>query len=259
MEQSKRPWGEYKVIGKTKIIKVNPESSLSLQYHIYREEFWQILSGSCIVTIDWNNFKAKPGDTFNIRKKQLHRIVTESEGVELLEIATGMVDEDDISRVEDVYGREDIYGRKLETKKTVAVSGYFDPLHIGHIELFKLAKTIGDKLIVIVNNDYQAELKKGNPFMKQKERMAILENLEIIDTVVLSIDKDRSVCKTLELVRPHIFANGGDRHTGEIPETAICKNLGIKLVDGLGNKIQSSSWLTGLHNKDADSKDIKTT
>jgi cytidyltransferase-like protein len=253
MEQSKRPWGEYKVIEKTKIIKVNPESSLSLQYHIYREEFWQILNGSCIVTIDGDDFKAKPGDTFNIRKKQLHRIVTESEGVELLEIATGIVDEDDIIRVEDIYGRES------EAKQTVAVSGYFDPLHIGHIELFKLAKTIGDKLIVIVNNDYQAELKKGNPFMKQKERMAILENLEIIDTVVLSIDKDRTVCKTLELVRPDIFANGGDRQVGEIPETTICKNLGIKLVDGLGKKIQSSSWLTGLHNKDADSKDIKTT
>lgn len=124
--------------------------------------------------------------------------------------------------------------------KIVAVSGYFDPLHIGHIEYFRLARGLGDKLIVILNNDEQAKLKKGNPFMSQEERKKILEALKYVDEVFISIDFDQSVCKSLRAVMPNIFAKGGDRFSYEIAEAQICRELGIEIVDGLGDKIQSS-------------------
>jgi len=127
--------------------------------------------------------------------------------------------------------------------KVVVVSGYFDPLHVGHIEYLKMAKSLGDKLIVILNNDKQAELKKSKAFMPEQERKIILEALKMVDEVFLSIDEDVSVCKSLEFIKPNIFAKGGDRFNNEIPEREICNKLGIKMVDGLGNKIQSSSWL----------------
>lgn len=127
--------------------------------------------------------------------------------------------------------------------KRVAISGYFDPIHVGHLELIHLAKQLGDKLIVILNNDAQAILKKGKPFMKQEERKKILKALRDVDEVFLSIDQDRTVCKSLEAVKPDIFAQGGDRNFGEVPETPICKEYNIEMVDGLGKKIQSSSEL----------------
>jgi len=127
--------------------------------------------------------------------------------------------------------------------KIVAVSGYFDPIHIGHIELFKLAKALGDKLIVIVNNDKQTEMKKGKYFMPVDERARIIQELSCVDEVFISIDEDRSVCESLRAVKPHVFANGGDRHNDEIPEAVVCRELGIEIIDGLGKKIQSSSEL----------------
>lgn len=135
---------------------------------------------------------------------------------------------------------------ETENKKVVAISGYFDPLHIGHLELIEKSKALGDKLIVIVNNDNQCTLKKGKPFMPQEERMEIVKAIKGVDEVFLSIDQDKSVCKSLEAVKPNIFAQGGDRHQEEVPETPICKRLGITQVDGMGEKIQSSSDLTGL-------------
>ena len=128
----------------------------------------------------------------------------------------------------------------------VVVSGYFDPLHVGHIEYLELAKELGTRLIVIVNNDYQCELKKGKSFMKEEDRLKIVKSLSIVDEAFLSIDRDRTVCNSLAAINPDIFANGGDRHVKEIPESVICKELGIKMIDGLGNKIRSSSDLTGL-------------
>jgi len=125
----------------------------------------------------------------------------------------------------------------------VAASGYFDPLHVGHIENLQLAKKLGGKLIVIVNNDKQAILKKGYEFMPFKERMEIVKALRCVDEVYPSIDTDRSVCKSLEAVKPDIFAKGGNRGSKEIPEGEVCRRLGIKIVDGLGKKIQSSSEL----------------
>jgi len=129
---------------------------------------------------------------------------------------------------------------------TVATSGYFDPLHVGHIEYLELAKKLGDKLIVIINNDEQAKLKKGKSFMNEKDRMKIILSLTCVDEVFLSIDKDQTQCNSLKLLKPNIFANGGDRNNNEIPELSICKKLNIKIVDGLGKKIRSSSDFTGI-------------
>lgn len=128
----------------------------------------------------------------------------------------------------------------------VAVSGYFDPIHVGHLEYLQLAKKLGDKLIVIINNNFQAKLKKGSTFMDEKDRMEIVAALRCVDEVFLSIDEDKSVCKSLEYIKPDIFANGGDRSLEEIPETAVMEKYNIKMVDGLGLKIRSSSDLTGL-------------
>jgi len=135
-------------------------------------------------------------------------------------------------------------------KKAIIVSGYFNPIHKGHIEYFHMAKSIANRLFVIVNSDYQRNLKESNEFMLEDERMLIINELKIVDKTILSIDKDRSVCKTIEQIYNDYsddyefsFANGGDQKNQSIPEFAICQKLGINLIDGLGNKIQSSSWL----------------
>ena len=133
--------------------------------------------------------------------------------------------------------------------KTVAISGYFDPLHVGHLEYIELAADLGDHLTVIVNNDYQCELKKGKSFMPSKDRVRIIQALSVVDTTFLSVDTDLSVCKSLSIIRPNIFANGGDRTIGEIPETKVMQKYNIEMVDGLGNKIRSSSELTGINAK----------
>ena len=130
--------------------------------------------------------------------------------------------------------------------KTVAISGYFDPIHVGHLEYIAEARKLGDKLIVIVNNNHQCVLKKGKPFMDEKDRVIITSSLKDVDEVFLSVDHDKTVCKSLELLKPDIFANGGDRKNNEIPESAICKKYNIQIIDGLGKKIRSSSDLTGL-------------
>ena len=130
--------------------------------------------------------------------------------------------------------------------KIVATSGYFDPLHVGHLECLELAKQLGDKLIVIINNDLQAKLKKGRSFMSENDRMKIVSALKCVDEVFLSIDKDKTQCKSLEYLKPNIFAKGGDRLSNEIPESKTCHELGIEIIDGLGDKIRSSSDITGL-------------
>tara|TARA_Y100000310_G_scaffold264470_1_gene275112 strand:- start:5835 stop:6245 length:411 start_codon:yes stop_codon:yes gene_type:complete len=127
--------------------------------------------------------------------------------------------------------------------KIVVASGYFDPLHVGHIEYLEMARKLGDKLIVIVNNDKQTHLKKGLEFMPFEERIKIVNALEMVDEVFASIDDDASVCKSLKEIKPDIFAKGGDRNTGNIPELDICKECCIEIIDGLGDKIQSSSEL----------------
>ena len=134
-----------------------------------------------------------------------------------------------------------------KNKIRVAVSGYFDPIHVGHLEYLRMAKELGDSLVVIVNNNYQCKLKKGKHFMDENDRVEIVKALRFVDEVFLSVDNDRTVCKSLEEIKPDVFANGGDRATSEVPETPVCKKFNIKMVDGLGDKIRSSSFLTGLN------------
>jgi D-beta-D-heptose 7-phosphate kinase/D-beta-D-heptose 1-phosphate adenosyltransferase len=134
---------------------------------------------------------------------------------------------------------------------TVAVSGGFDPVHIGHIEMMQEAKALGDKLVVILNNDNWLKKKKGFAFMDEKERRAIIEAIRYVDEVVITSHPenpgDMSVCAELEKIKPDIFANGGDRKPDgdPIPEVELCNRLGIKLVYNIGKsgKIQSSSEL----------------
>ena len=129
--------------------------------------------------------------------------------------------------------------------RIIAASGYFNPLHRGHVEYLEKAKALGDYLIVIVNSDHQRQLKGSKEFMGEEERMRIVAALKCVDEVVLARDKDTSVRLSLEMMRPtpHIFAKGGDRFASEIPEAEVCRRLGITMVDGLGAKVQSSSWL----------------
>jgi len=140
--------------------------------------------------------------------------------------------------------------KTLKRKKeiVVAVSGGFDPPHIGHINLFKEAKKLGTKLVVILNNDNWVMAKKGYVFMPQKERKALIESIKFVDKVILTSHpkrpKDMSVSKELIKLKPDIFANGGDRTKKNIPEVEVCKKIGCKMVFGVGGKkVQSSSWL----------------
>ena len=137
-------------------------------------------------------------------------------------------------------------------KKAIIVSGYFNPLHKGHVEYFKNAKALCDNLFVIVNNDYQRELKGSRTFQDEQERLLIVSNIKSVDKAILSIDQDRSVCESIRKITEQfgslydlVFANGGDQNNETIPEIAVCKQLGVELIDGLGDKIQSSSWLLG--------------
>ena len=135
-------------------------------------------------------------------------------------------------------------------KKAIIVSGYFNPVHKGHIEYFQNAKLNGDELFVIVNSDIQRALKGSKEFQDEKERVFIVESLRLVDKCFLSIDMDRTVVESIKMIFNQFgneyqlaFANGGDQNNDTIPERPICEELGIELLDGLGRKIQSSSWL----------------
>lgn len=135
------------------------------------------------------------------------------------------------------------------------VSGYFNPIHVGHLDLIERGREVVDKLFVIVNSDYQRELKGSKEFMNEGERMRIVGSVKGVSGVFLSIDRDRSVCESLRMVYDELtrmfsgddlefkFINGGDRSNGEIPESVVCGELGIEILDGFGDKVQSSSWL----------------
>jgi cytidyltransferase-like protein len=138
----------------------------------------------------------------------------------------------------------------MSKPKAIIVSGYFNPIHKGHLELFHKAKERGDELFVIVNNDNQRALKGSKEFMSENERVLIVSELKIVDKVFLSIDQDLTVCSSIEKIFKEFgdfydlyFANGGDQNNDNISEATICNERGIKLIQGLGDKIQSSSWL----------------
>tara|TARA_B110001450_G_C17549684_1_gene452117 strand:- start:538 stop:960 length:423 start_codon:yes stop_codon:yes gene_type:complete len=135
-------------------------------------------------------------------------------------------------------------------KKGIIVSGYFNPIHKGHLEYFINAKQLADELFVIVNSDFQRALKGSKEFQKEAERLFIVQNIKAVDQAIISVDKDRTVCETIRTIFETFgkeyqlaFANGGDQDNNSIPEAPICNELGIALIDGLGDKIQSSSWL----------------
>lgn len=128
--------------------------------------------------------------------------------------------------------------------KVVCTSGYFNPLHIGHLKLLKEARMYGDYLVVIVNNDEQVKLKGSKPFMNEKERMEIVKAIKYVDRVILSIDTDRTIRKTLARLNPQVFIKGGDSTPENTPELSLCEELGINIIFNVGgDKIQSSSWL----------------
>ena len=134
-------------------------------------------------------------------------------------------------------------------KTLVITSMYANPIHPGHIECIEKCSELGGELWVIVNNDQQQLLKTGKIFQDEDFRLKVVESIKCVDRAYLSIDKDSTVCKTIENIfniwkywfDDFIFAKGGDRNAGNIPEKETCDRLGIKIVDGLGDKIHSSS------------------
>jgi cytidyltransferase-like protein len=134
------------------------------------------------------------------------------------------------------------------------VSGYFNPLHVGHLRMMREARSLADRLIVIVNNDDQQMLKKGRIIINQSDRLDVIESLRIVDEALLAIDLDGSVIETLSKLRadrPHsrlIFANGGDRKDASaIAEADLCKKLGIETVFGVGGNEKSDSSSRIIH------------
>lgn len=148
-------------------------------------------------------------------------------------------------------------------KKIVITSGFFNPIHIGHINLMREAKKLGDFLVVIVNNDEQVKIKGSISFMPEQERIEIIKDLNYVDEVLLSIDKDITIAKSLEFIAKKYlsaqagqgelyFAKGGDRNIDNIPESEklVCQTFNIKIVNNVGgDKVQSSSWLLGNKNQ----------
>lgn len=140
----------------------------------------------------------------------------------------------------------------------VAVSGGFDPLHIGHVRMFQEAKKLGGKLVVILNNDNWLRKKKGYVFMLQEERAEIIKAIAGVDEVIFTEHgenpDDMSVCAELRKIQPHIFSNGGDRTDKNVPEIAVCEEINCKMIYnvGAGGKIQSSSWLVDKIKKSLD-------
>ena len=133
--------------------------------------------------------------------------------------------------------------RVKKERKVVAISGGFDPVHVGHVRMIKAAAKLGD-VIIITNSDAWLKRKKGYVFMPWEERQEILAEFKGVIDVIEAWDEDDTVCKTLERVKPDIFANGGDRKGDNTPEVELCMDLGIELAWNVGgDKIQSSSEL----------------
>ena len=138
----------------------------------------------------------------------------------------------------------------LEKQKYIIVSGYFNPIRKGHLEYFNNAKAVADKLFVIVNNDHQRALKGSKEFQDENERIIIVSNIKAVDKAILSINTDRTVCATIKMIAEQFgeefesgFVNGGDQKNDTIVENPVCQQTNVALIDGLGDKIQSRSWL----------------
>ena len=140
----------------------------------------------------------------------------------------------------------------MNKKKVVITSGFFNPLHVGHLNLMRQSKSLGDFLVVIVNNDKQVKEKGSTSFMSEDERFEIIKDLRYVDEAFLSIDKDITVAKSLAKIAKKfkgnklIFAKGGDRNINNIPESEkeVCNTFNIEVISNVGGgKVQSSSWI----------------
>ncbi len=156
----------------------------------------------------------------------------------------------------------DVMRKGLRKPVVVAVSGGFDPVHVGHVRLLEEAKKLGDTLVVILNNDHWLKKKKGVIFMPQEERKEIIKSFRSVDEVILtrhtSNPEDTSVARELMRLKPDIFANGGDRFPDNIPEVGVCKKIGCRMVFrvGRGGKVQSSSRLLSKYVKRVISSEV---
>lgn len=235
MQKIKKTWGYYLVLYerynyKVKVLVLFPGCKISLQCHAHRHEHWYVVQGKAKATKRSEKIILCPQQFLNIPQYTWHQIENiEKEKLILIEVQTGTY-----------FGEDDI-----KRKKVVVASGYFNPLHIGHLEYLQLAKDLGDYLVVVVNNDLQVGLKGSTPFMPVEDRIKIVKALQCVNEVFCSIDKDPSVCKSLALLSHRyndmIFVKGGDRTSLNIPEKVLCDKLGIKIIYGLGDKIRSSS------------------
>jgi cytidyltransferase-like protein len=243
-----KPWGKEEILVNndlycSKKIYINYGKNFSFQYHKNKCETFYVEKGMVILdkgldgkALDKDdNVEAwilSKGDSITIPPLTKHRCYAMEDTI-IIETSTKHEDSD-------TY---------VVNNTVVIASGYFDPIHVGHIEYLSLAKNLGDQLIVIVNNDVQAKLKKKKPFMVEGERSTILKSIFCVDKTIVSIDYDSTVCMsishviTMNKATKYIFAKGGDRFAEEIPESDTCKRLGITIVDGLGEKIRSSSDL----------------
>ncbi|PIQ35874.1 MAG: hypothetical protein COV32_00300 [Candidatus Yonathbacteria bacterium CG10_big_fil_rev_8_21_14_0_10_43_136] len=223
-----RPWGAMWKLFSTKhtwLKFIHVRGRTSLQSHSQRAE-WH-----------FGFYKVEP--------MQKHRLLPGA----YLEFVYGNPREDDIIRYEDDYGRE-------TSKRVVMVSGGFDPVHIGHLQMFEEAKKLGDKLVVVLNCDKWLIRKKGKNFMNQEERAGIIRGFSCVDDVFI-LESDRNdVSEAIEKIHPQVFANGGDRKAeADIPEAEICKELGVEMVFNVGGgKVQSSSWLLKRHESGGDAQ-----
>ena len=132
----------------------------------------------------------------------------------------------------------------MKERPVIAVSGGFDPVHIGHVRMIRDAARYGD-VMVIINSDDWLMRKKGYVFMPWEERAEIMGNIKGVRLVTQVDDSDGTVCEALRRHTPDVFANGGDRKTENTPEMDVCEELGIQMMWAIGgnNKPQSSSWL----------------
>lgn len=255
-----KPWGKEIWMSNNefycgKKLYINKGKRTSLHFHKNKHESFYIEKGRVLLEIENEKRLMKEGDTIRIPRNTHHRINALDDSV-IIEISTHHEDSD-YHRIELDNNIPQEMIERYADNIIVATSGYFDPIHIGHIEYLELAKKLGDKLIVIINNDKQTNAKKGYTFMPHDERARVIKELVQVDDVFISIDDDNSVCKSLEAIKPHIFAKGGDRYSHEIPEKKVCDELGIKIIDGLGDKIQSSSNLVKNAKVMAESKGLE--
>lgn len=262
-EIGERPWGTWKCIAVgdkyiTKVINVNPHASLSLQMHDHRNEHWTVVSGKPTITVGDIVKEYTFGQSVDIPVKTKHRLENlTNEPVSVLEVQMGdILDENDITRFEDIYNRTN---DKIITQKTkyYIVSGGFDPIHEGHIAMIRESAKRSDGVIVLANSDDWLCRKKGKNFYTFETRRVILGNIRGVIDVLSFDDSDNSACDGIKKARQKypdaelVFANGGDRTKDNIPEMPTCKECGIGIVFGVGgeNKANSSSWILKEWNK----------